>query len=293
MKKIYSLFIIMVVPFILNAQDLKSYQFYNKKGKPIKFHQMVKHLADYDVVLFGEHHNNSTNHWLQLQLLKSLFEARKGQLIVGAEMFERDNQEGINQYLKGIINENQLKDHVRLWSNYKTDYHPLLSFSKVHQIPFIATNIPRKYASVVAKKGVEELMNYSSEEKQWMVEMPFPIDYSAPGYPEMIAMMGDHRDKRSENFVAAQAIKDATMAESIVKYYKSNTLFLHFNGDYHSKQYGGIYWYLKQFKPNLKVAVIQIYESNSKDLAIKKEEFKNFIFTDFTLVLPEDTIKTY
>jgi len=294
MKKIYFILLLIISLFVsLQAQELKTYQFYNQKGRAVNFGQVVKKLSHYDVVLFGEYHNNSINHWLQLQLTKYLFETKKGQLILGAEMFERDNQIALNQYLKGEIPADNLKDHVRLWSNYSTDYKPLVDFSKHHHIPFIATNIPRRYASQLAKNGIDDLMKLPTEEKQWMVNLPFPIDYNAPGYPEMLAMMENHPESKVKNFVLAQAIKDATMAESILKNYKKGHLFLHFNGDYHSKQWGGIYWYLNQFQSSLKVAVIQIYESNSKDLTLKKEDSKNFIFTHFTLVLPEDTNKTY
>lgn len=269
------------------------YQFYNQYGKAVPFDKMVNNLKKYDVVLFGEHHNNSTNHWLQLKLTEALFQEKGKKLILGAEMFERDNQIGINDYLSYKIAENELKDHVRLWNNFKTDYKPLLDFSKIHELEFIATNIPRRYASIVAKNGVDALINLPDDEKNWIVKLPFDIDYQAPGYPEMIKMMGDHAGTKAKQFVAAQAIKDATMAESILHNLKPNHIFLHYNGDYHSKHYGGIYWYLKHQNPNLKVAVIQILES--KDIMLKLEipKDENFILTDFTLVLPEDTIKTY
>jgi uncharacterized iron-regulated protein len=60
-------------------------------------------LADYDVVFFGENHNSSINHWLQLKITEALYEKKNGQLILGAEMFERDNQPQLNQYLNGNL----------------------------------------------------------------------------------------------------------------------------------------------------------------------------------------------
>ena len=278
---------------VLKAQNLKSFQFYNQKGKAVNFDQVVKACLDYDVILFGEHHNNSTNHWLQLQLLKQLHQKKGKQLVLGAEMFERDNQEGLNRYLSHQIDDNELKNQVRLWSNYKTDYKPLVDFAQKHQLQFIATNIPRKYASQVAKFGVESLDTLTNLTKKDLIALPFPIDYSAPGYPEMLEMMGDHAGAKAKQFVAAQAIKDATMAESILKNRKEGQLFLHFNGDYHSKQFGGIYWYLKNYQPTLKVAVIQILESDEITLELKKSKEDSTILTDFTLVLPSDTNKTY
>lgn len=292
-NKLYSLFILLFTIISVSAQDLKAFQFYNQKGKGVTFDKMVKDLQNYNVVLFGEHHNNSTNHWLQLKLTEALFKAKGNQLVLGAEMFERDNQQGLNDYLSGKIQDKDLKDNVRLWNNFTTDYKPLLDFAKANQLQFIATNVPRRYASIVSKNGVEALNDLPNNEKVWIAKLPYVIDYNAPGYPEMLQMMGDHAGSKAKQFVAAQAIKDVTMAESILSNLKSNQLFLHYNGDYHSKQFGGIYWYLKHHQPKLKVAVIQILESKNISLNLEIPQDENFILTDFTLVLPEDTIKTY
>ena len=83
----------------LYAQELKSYQIYNSKGKTSDFGKMIKELNKYDVVLFGEYHNNSIVHWLQLKTTEKLYEKAGSNLMLGAEMFERDNQEAINKYL--------------------------------------------------------------------------------------------------------------------------------------------------------------------------------------------------
>lgn len=58
-----TLFIMLLLGFLpIKAQNFKPYQFYDKKGKEIKTERLVKELADYDVVFFGENHNNSINH---------------------------------------------------------------------------------------------------------------------------------------------------------------------------------------------------------------------------------------
>ncbi len=251
---------------------------------------MIKSLLGYDVVLFGENHNNSINHWLQLRLTEALFEKNKN-LILGAEMFERDNQSGLNQYLAGKLEVKNLKDSVRLWNNFTTDYQPLVDFAKSNKLEFIATNIPRKFASQVSKQGLESLNQLPDSDKKDIAKLPINVTLETPGYKEMKAMMGDHADDmKVMNFVSAQAVKDATMAESILKSWKSGKLFLHYNGNYHSKEYGGIYWYLKKANPSLKVAVITVVESESKDLAFPE---KDYIPTEFNLILPSDMTKTY
>ncbi|WP_300675514.1 ChaN family lipoprotein [Soonwooa sp.] len=272
------------------AQDFSAFQFYDKSGKVVKTDKMIKSLLGYDVVLFGENHNNSINHWLQLRLTEALFEKNKN-LILGAEMFERDNQSGLNQYLAGKLEVKNLKDSVRLWNNFTTDYQPLVDFAKSNKLEFIATNIPRKFASQVSKQGLESLNQLPDSDKKDIAKLPINVTLETPGYKEMKAMMGDHADDmKVMNFVSAQAVKDATMAESILKSWKSGKLFLHYNGNYHSKEYGGIYWYLKKANPSLKVAVITVVESESKDLAFPE---KDYIPTEFNLILPSDMTKTY
>ncbi|MFC7348231.1 ChaN family lipoprotein [Chryseobacterium zhengzhouense] len=283
---------ILVLTFsVFNAQDFKPYQFYNQKGRAVKTEKLVKQLADYDVVFFGELHNNSIIHWLQLKVTEALYEKKNKQITLGAEMFERDNQVQLNKYLSGKIDAKNLKDSVRLWNNYTTDYKPLVDFAKDKNLNFIATNIPRKYASQTAKEGLESLNKLSEKEKSYIAQLPINVTLDTPGYSEMKKMMGDHAEgTKVMNFISAQATKDATMAESILKNLQPGKTFIHYNGNFHSKEFGGIYWYIKQKNPNLKMAVISVFESEDAELKVPEKEY---IPTDFNLIVPTDMTKTY
>ena len=275
----------------LQGQSFKAYQFYDQKGKELKTDKLIKELAEYDVVFFGENHNNSINHWLQLKVTEALYEKKNGQVILGAEMFERDNQSQLDQYLNGKIDAKTLKDSARLWNNYMTDYKPLVDFAKAKKLNFIATNIPRRYASQTAKEGLESLNKLSEKEKNYIAQLPIRVSLETPGYQEMKAMMGDHAEgTKVMNFISAQATKDATMAESILKSLEAGKTFIHYNGNYHSKEFGGIYWYIKQKNPNLKMAVISVFETEDPQLKIPK---KDYVPTQFNLVIPSDMTKTY
>ena len=277
--------------YTLKAQNYKAYQFYDQKGKEIKTDKLVRELAKYDVVFFGENHNNSINHWLQLKITEALYEKKNGQLILGAEMFERDNQAQLNQYVEGKIDAKTLKDSARLWNNFSTDYKPLVDFAKNKKLKFIATNIPRRYASQTAKEGIESLNALPEKDKVYMAELPIKVTLETPGYPEMKTMMGEHADgTKVMNFISAQAVKDATMAESILKNYNAGKTFIHYNGNFHSKEFGGIYWYIRQKNPNLKMAVISVFESENPELKVPEKEY---IPTNFNLIIPVDMTKTY
>ncbi|MET3036968.1 ChaN family lipoprotein [Chryseobacterium sp. NRRL B-14859] len=275
----------------LKGQDFKAYQFYDKKGKEVNTEKLIKELVGYDIVFFGENHNSSINHWLQLKVTEALYEKKKGQLMLGAEMFERDNQAQLNQYLNGKFDAKALKDSARLWNNYATDYKPLVDFAKNKKLSFIATNIPRRYASQTAKEGLESLNKLSEKEKTYIAQLPIKVTLDTPGYPEMKAMMGDHAEgTKVMNFISAQATKDATMAESILKNWQQGKTFIHYNGNYHSKEFGGIYWYIKQKNPTLKMAVISVFESEDPELKVPE---KDYIPTDFNLIIPSDMTKTF
>ncbi|WP_396144784.1 ChaN family lipoprotein [Flavobacterium sp.] len=276
--------LLLLFTIVLHAQDKKSYQLFDKNGKKVSYDKLLKASLKTQVVLFGEYHNNSVSHWLQLELTKDV--AAKIPVVLGAEMIEADNQTQLNQYLKGEIDQKKLDSTARLWKNYPTDYKPLVDFAKENNFDFIATNIPRRYASMVSKKGFEALETLTSEEKTWIAPQPIPYDASLPGYVEMMKMMGDHT---SPNMPKAQASKDATMAYFINKNLKANSVFIHYNGTFHSDNFDGINWYLKTYNPSIEIVTISTVEQ--KD--ISKLEKENYNKADFILVIDEDVTKTY
>lgn len=266
------------------AQDKKAYQIFDKNGKKTNYEKLLKACGKSQIVLFGEFHDNSVCHWLQLELTKDLSEKTK--LVLGAEMLEADNQKQLDQYLQGEITQKKLDSTARLWPNYKTDYKPLVDFAKEKNIPFVATNIPRRYASMVFKKGLEELQNLPDEDKKWIAPLPIDFDLNLPGYKSMMGMQGGHA---GDKMPKAQAIKDATMAYFIIKNLQENTVFLHYNGSYHSEKFEGINWYLRKSNPNLQI--ITISTVSQKNISILEKE--NYNKADFILVIDEDVTKTY
>lgn len=241
-------------------------------------------MKNKDVVLFGEEHNNPIAHWLQLEITKQLDRSRD--MILGAEMLEADTQLELNDYLAGKISAKSLDTVARLWPNYDTDYAPLIDYAKENKLPFVATNIPRKYANRVFKEGFSALEALTDQEKAWMATLPMKFDPELSRYQNIIVMMGEHG---SPKLVMAQAAKDATMAYFILKNYRSGSLFLHYNGKYHSDFYEGILWYLKQDRPDLNYGTI----STVSQAQIKTLDEENEGSADFIICVPEDMTKTH
>ncbi len=245
---------------------------------------MLKSLEERDIVLFGELHDNPISHWLQYELTTDLDKSRD--LILGAEMFEADNQNPLNDYLKDRITSKDLDSLARLWVNYPTDYAPLVNYAKEKQLPFIATNIPRKYANMVYKKGFGALDSLTPQEKAWIAPLPIIFDSQLETYQNILVMMGDHG---TPELVMAQAIKDATMAHFIMENYVENQLFIHYNGAYHSDYYEGILWYLKKAKPDLKYGTISTVSQENMGKLLKEHQGK----ADFIICVDEDMTSTY
>jgi uncharacterized iron-regulated protein len=275
-----------LLSFSLHAQVKPAYQLYAKEGKSVEYDKMIRDLSNADVVLFGELHDNSIDHWLELQVAKDLF-ALRPDLTLGFEMFESDDQLVLNEYLAGTIEERHLLSEAKVWDNYKNDYKPLVEFAKTSKLKAVATNVPRRYANLVFRKGIESLNDLPAEAKQWIAPLPVAIDLTLPGYKDMMAMGGHQAPTSGENMAKSQAVKDATMAHFLLK--NKTGLFLHFHGAYHSQNFEGIFWHLKKSNPSLKVVTIHSVEQDD----IQKLEESNKNSADYIICIPKDMTKTY
>jgi uncharacterized iron-regulated protein len=289
MKKINLLLLVVVLFHTAYAQN-PAYRVYKGNGEQVSYQEMERQLSQKELVFFGELHNNPIAHWLQLELTADLYEEHGDQLVLGAEMFEADDQLVLNEYLEGTIREKNFREEAKLWSNYQTDYRPLVQFAREKELPFVATNIPRRYASLVALKGFEALEGLTAQAKQYIAPLPVAYDPDLPGYKKMLKMQHGHAMKeRAKNFPKAQAIKDATMAHFILENRMENGLFLHFNGTYHTNNKEGIVWYIRQEEPELDVGTIAtVQQDDTASLSKQHQEL-----ADFVLVIPSNMTKTH
>jgi len=284
-RKILILAVLALTLFSFRS-DKKAFTLFNSEGKEVKYEKLLESAKEADVILFGEFHDNPINHWLQQELTRDLYDIKKGELILGAEMFESDDQIVLNEYLSGLISEKTFKDEAKLWTNYPTDYKPLVEFAKKNNLKFIATNIPRRYANMVYSKGLEKLDSIDADAKKWIAPLPIQYDSTLTCYSEIYKNAHGHG---GQNLPKSQAIKDATMAHFILKNLSSGKTMIHFNGSYHSDQHQGIEWYLKKANPDLKVLTIGATEQDEID-ELEKE---NYGQANFIICTPASMSKTY
>lgn len=236
-----------------------------KMNKEIELKEMAEKLSDYDVIFFGEFHDNKILHYLEIELLKMFYRNNKN-LIISLEMFERDVQQVLNKYLSNKISEADFLTESRAWPNYETDYKPLIEFAKENDLTVVAANIPRRYASMISKQGMNALDSLSVEEKKFVAgkHKVYDDEYKVRFIRTMQSNM-KHSSKMPSGMMmnfdqiyAAQCIKDDTMAESILQYQRipPRRKVIHYNGDFHSRKHLGTAQKIQILEPILKVAVI-------------------------------------
>jgi len=285
---ILSLVALLTIAF---KSDKPAYLLYDSEGKNVKYEKMIERISTADVVFFGELHDNPIAHWLEYEVTTDLHKIAGERLTLGAEMFEADNQLLLDEYLGSKYQADKFEAEVKLWKNYKTDYKPLVEFAKKNGLPFIATNVPRRYASMVSRGGFEVLDSLSAEAQRYLAPLPVSYDPELKCYKDMLSMPGmpGMGGKQNLNFPKAQAIKDATMAHFIAENLSEGKIFIHYNGSYHSDNYMGIIHYLRLYKPDVTVATISTVLQDD----ISKPDPENLGIADYIVVIPASMTRTY
>jgi len=272
---------------IFQAQSIeKAFILYNSEGKKTSVKKLLKDSKKANCILFGEYHDNPIAHWLQVEMARSLSNSKN--LCFGFEMFESDQQELLDAYISGKLTDQQFNDSCRLWPNFETDYKPILTLAKEKGIPCIASNVKRKYASLLFKKGRVALDSLSEAEKMKFASLDFKIDSTLSQYRE-VRKMGGHG--MGIGMMEAQAFKDATMAMHIQKHLSLNFQVLHFNGAFHSDYFQGILWYLMQERSFLIKSYLTISTVSQSD--INKLEKEHIGKANYILCVPENMTKTH
>ena len=268
-------------------------------GANIDFDALVSRIASADVVFFGEQHDDPETHRVEFGLLDAI--GRTGRpLILSLEMFERDAQPLLNDYLAGRVSEADFLAKSRPWDRYITDYRPMVELAKAKGWPVIASNIPRPMASAVGRKGLAALDTLTPSERTWAAkDIQCPDDaykarfmdtmrgHSPGGAP---SSAGDTLPTAAANrFYFAQCAKDETMAESIVEARNragGNPLIVHYDGAFHSDYRQGTVDRVRRRATNLRLTVITAVPVTDQTTATLNDHSGRADFIIFTKRIP-------
>ncbi|HVF45928.1 MAG TPA: ChaN family lipoprotein [Pyrinomonadaceae bacterium] len=268
------------------ALSEEQYRVFDAKGNPSTIAAVIERLDAVDVIFLGEQHDDAVGHAAQLDIFRRAIDTylTKRKIALSLEMFERDVQIVLDEYLAGLISENHLILSSRAWTNYKTDYRPLVELAKEKKLPVIAANAPRRYVNMVSRNGRGALNGLSKDAKEWLAPLPFgePSEAYAKKFR---SLMGPSAEAQMgiENILASQSLWDATMADSIVRSLKKHDrpLVVHLNGSFHSENRLGAVDHLLRYRPKTRVLVVTIkYEDDFRSF----DRAKHTDLGDFVLL---------
>lgn len=260
------------------------------------FEAMLFELSRAEVVFVGEQHNDPATHRLERAILEGLARRRdqssqSRRLVLSLEMFERDVQPALDDYLAGRKSEEEFLKVSRPWPNYATDYRPLVEFARAHNWPVLASNVPRRFASQVAKQGLTSVETAPEAERKLIAaQIQCPIDDYFKRFSETMGRHPGSDGKESEKkpdaeqkamierFFFAQCIKDETMAESVANQFETGVsqnrpLVVHFNGAFHSDFRLGTAARVARRLPKLNLKVVTVVPVENLDV-LKVDEYR-------------------
>jgi len=257
---------------------------------------MLAETAKSDVVFLGEQHDDPGTHRLERAALEGIGR-RHPQVVLSLEMFERDVQGKLDEYLAGKIDETEFLKNSRPWPKYATDYRPLVEYAKAKGWPVVAANVPRRLASLVGRKGLAGLDSLSVVDRGFVAtQLDCPRDKYFDRFKESMGDMSGHGQKISAEEVAAmvgrfydaQCVKDETMAEAIANARAKwpDAVVVHVNGAFHSDFAQGTTARVARRVPGVRISVASFVPAENLDDADGKKIRKQGDYIVFTLKPP-------
>lgn len=265
-RQVFVLFSALVLCFLLSAANAMTNHIITDThtGKAISQKALLDRLAQADVVFVGEQHTDPATHALELTVLEGLRGRVDGRLTLGMEMWERDAQPALDAYLHGQTDEAAFRKTARPWSNYQTDYRPLVEYAKVNGIPILASNVPQPIASAVGKRGLAALADFPADQSATLIQAPH--DGAWLRFRTVMETMGGAHGGTTMDaatvarFYEAQTVRDETMAESITRRLEAapGGLVLHLNGQFHSDYGDGIPRRVLWRRPLTRIVIVSV-----------------------------------
>lgn len=263
-------------PAGVSASVMRAYD--TKAARWVRFEDVVAAAQKADMVFLGEQHDDPVTHSLELAMLAALGE-RRPRVVLSLEMFERDVQPLLDQYLAGTVSEGEFLAGSRPWDRYETDYRPLVELARVRGWPVVAANIPRRIASGVSRRGLAHLDTLGSLERAFAArEHSCPRDVYFDLFAESMGSHGGGAQPAASNAAGSTSAADAAMARAIIeRYYEAQcvkdeamgeavanallrdarrSVVLHVDGSFHSDYGFGTVERARRRTPDAKIVVL-------------------------------------
>jgi uncharacterized iron-regulated protein len=245
-------------------EHLDDYQFI-LSGKPAPISDFNEVLTEVDVIIVGEFHSHSAIHRFQTEMLQELHQNYHN-VALAMEQFDRDKQSVIDSYLKGEMGEAKFIADSDAWSNYRSDYRPLIEFAKSNDIDVIAANAPQDLVRCINRQGIAYLDKLDADDRKQIAAV---VETGDSPYKQKFKQSMHHgSEEQIERLYAAQISRDETMAESIVLALSNDDSkkILFIAGKFHTEGGLGVAAAIERRDPSLKLATIEpVYDINKND----------------------------
>lgn len=293
-RRILLVSVLVMMARLLQAQAgiEKHFKIYDTRTRQVAtVAQIAEACQDADVLFFGEEHNDSAGHYLETAIFQALYDRYGSQLALSMEMFESDCQLALNEYLQGYIPEDRMLKDARPWNNYK-DYRPTVEIARQHQLDVIAANVPRRYVSMVSRKGMRSLDSLPRVSRQFLP--PLPFDTATGRYREKFYEVMSNGSPGSGNprVYYSQNLWDAGMSYNIYRYWRKNRgrKIFHMVGNFHCDEKLGTLAQLQHRSKKIKILNISCFSDASFD-APNWDQFG--LRGDFVIITDPNLKKTF
>lgn len=262
-------------------------------GAFVDFEVMLASLAKVDVVFVGEQHDDPNTHRLEAAILDGLHR-RKVTPVLSLEMFERDVQPWLNDYLAGQVSEEEMLKNARPWTRYATDYRRMVEMARERKWTVLASNVPRPIAQQVVKGGKEALEQLPEKDRAFVArDLQCPLDGYFDRFAETMSghpggsQTPEQQRATLERYYWSQCVKDETMAEAIAGAYGKKSApgpVVHYNGAFHSDFGLGTTERVRRRLPGKKTTVVSVMPVDDLDtLAPSGEDLKRADYLVYTV----------
>ena len=194
--------------------------------RPASARDLLSHIAQRDVVLLGEQHDDARHHQWQLQTLAALHLLRP-EMVIGFESFPRRAQAALDRWVAGELTVKQLLEQTeweKVWNFPPELYLPLFQFARINRIPVIALNVDRALTEAIRNKGWEavpaeqkEGLSRPAPASEAYLDVLFEVfkEHSQPAQKKSQAF--GKNDPAFRFFVESQITWDRAMAEALAR----------------------------------------------------------------------------
>lgn len=286
--------------------DGEDFRVYDRSGAVTDLSAIVEAVRGDDVLLVGEEHDDMVGHAFETLLLIEVVrrigsgDGSGRPVVLSLEMFERDVQYVVDEYLAGQITEAHFLRSARPWDDYDARYRPLVEHARAFGIPLVAANAPRRYVNRVTNEGPESLEALSEEARRFLPPLPYPgpstryraewdalmteamlgisagadsaSEEEGEGSPEEEAAPAP-RAELNPNAIYSQALWDASMGHAISDALVDHLggFVVHFVGSFHVANGTGIPERIADYRPGTRVTTVVMTKVDDIDAWSQEE----------------------